>query len=446
MAGIAGIASKGNKESVERMLGRISHRGKAGKVINETDDLTIGIIWNQAEQNSIRNFLRQGIYSDSGDHFRKAEVNVEKQGFSLSRDDLGIAPMYYGLNKKGEFCFASEVKALSPEIASINELLPGHSLKADTLTANSRPQKLPPLSHHPDEIARELRRRLDESVKACLSSIPSGCWLSGGLDSSIISALIGKHLNTFHTFAIGLQGAPDLEYAHAVASFIHSDHHEITVTLKELVDVLPEVIYHLESFDSLLVRSAVINFLAGKEASGFISEVFSGEVSDELFAGYNYLKTVDADQLDDELIHLIRSLHHTALQRVDRCSSAHGMVAHLPFADPEVFNYALQIPVRYKLLNGTEKWILRRAFEGELPENVLHRPKAKFWEGGGVGELLGNFADGKITDVEFRKKQLLPNGWRLNSKEELLYYLIFKDYYSELENLSWMGRSGKSSP
>jgi asparagine synthase (glutamine-hydrolysing) len=272
-----------------------------------------------------------------------------------------------------------------------------------------------------------------------------GAWLSGGLDSSAMAALARPHVDRLHTFAVGVDGAPDLMFAAEVAAFIGSHHHEAVVTFAQMLAALPAVIYHLESFDALLVRSSITNYLVAQAAADFVPAVFSGEGGDELFAGYAYLKALDLAMLPDELIDIIGRLHNTALQRVDRCASAHGTVAHVAFLDPEVVAYALQIPVEFKLRDGVEKWILRRALDDALPESVLNRIKAKFWEGAGVRELLAEFAEGRISDADFRAERSLANGWTLNTKEELLYYRIFREHFGELEDLGWMGRT-KGAP
>jgi asparagine synthase (glutamine-hydrolysing) len=219
----------------------------------------------------------------------------------------------------------------------------------------------------------------------------------------------------------------------------------VIVKLEDMLAVLPKVIEHLESFDALLVRSSITNYLVAKRASDFVPEVFSGEAGDELFAGYAYLKALDPSLLAGELIDITARLHNTAFQRVDRSASAHGTIPHVAFADPDVVDYALQIPAEYKLRLGTEKWILRRAMDGALPKRVLDRTKAKFWEGAGVAELLAERADKTITAEDFRKQRTLPNGLSLRTKEELLYYRIFEDVLGDFEDLAWMGRT-KGAP
>lgn len=443
MAGIVGIASPNKQETVRSMLDKIAYRGKSGKEVFSNDHYTLGIIWNACEWDSVLQNIVKVKLADSGNNYRLAEANIDGKEIFLTRDKLGIAPLYLGYNYFGELCFASEVKALINTVAKITELLPG------SVFNGKKQEKVYNLNHRehfnidPEIIAKDLYKLLDKSIYRSVNFDSIGAWLSGGLDSSTISSIARKYVSKLHTFAAGMKGAPDFEYAREVAKHIDSIHHEIVVSLKEMIHALPEVIYHLENFDALLVRSSIINYLATKEASNYINEVFSGEAGDELFAGYAYLKNLHENQLENELIDITGRLHNTALQRVDRCSSAFGIIPHVPFADPEVFEYALSIPVKYKLYNGIEKWILRKAIEKELPEKVLNRPKAKFWEGGGIGEILAEYASKHISNHDFKEEKELPNGWALDSKEELMYYRIFKEHFGEQVNLDWMGRTKK---
>jgi asparagine synthase (glutamine-hydrolysing) len=318
---------------------------------------------------------------------------------------------------------------------------PGTTFDGQAVRPYTRPDSGRPLLESVETIAAELRRRLEDAVQKRIGDGEVGSWLSGGLDSSGLAALARPLVRELHTFAAGLPGAPDLTHAKIAADYIGATHHEVVVDFDRILAILPTVIYHLESFDALLVRSSITNYLVAQAASDYVPAVLSGEGGDELFAGYDYLKQIAPTGLADELLDITGRLHNTALQRVDRSASAHGTVAHVPFLDPAVVVYALSIPVEYKIRGGVAKWILRQALRGALPSAILDRPKAKFWEGAGIGDLLSHYAEAHITDADFHAERSLSNGWRLNSKEELLYYRFFKDSFGELDDLAWMGRT-----
>jgi len=441
MAGIAGILQQGRKDLVVGMLETISHRGGYGKAVFEHENATIGMVWAEHEEDSVLSDQRKNIYRDGPGFGQKIEITHSEGDWQISRDALGVAPLYYSYTKNGQLCFASEVKALLLISSSVFECPPGSVMTDSMKTPFFRIEKKPPFVNDPGKLAAELRNHLTLAVSRRITSDTIGSWLSGGLDSSAIAALARPMAKEFHTFSGGLRNAPDLAFAKEMANHIGSNHHEVIVNPKEMLQVLPQVIHHLESFDALLVRSSIINYLVADLASGFVGEVFSGEGGDEFFAGYQYLKAIPGKDLDDELIEITAKLHNTAFQRVDRCSSAHGLTAHVVFADPQLVDFALRVPYGLKLKDGIEKWVLRKSMEGLLPENIQWRPKAKFWEGAGVEELLSDFASKKITDADFKAERNLNNGLTLRTKEELYYYRIFKGHFGEFDNLEWMGRT-----
>lgn len=445
MSGIVGIKRANQRGLVEGMLTKIAHRGNAGHEIMEIGGATLGISIGRAEQEAWKTVGQEAMVRDGMGGGDFAEAAWTSKGLALKRDPLGVAPLYYGHTGDGALCFASEVKALLGIVPDIHEFPPGYTYDDSGLQQYFQLDKQPELDEPVRQIAEELRRRLAVAVEKRIGNGEAGSWLSGGLDSSAIVALARPHLATFHTFAAGVPGASDLEHARAVADFVKSNHHEVVVAFQDMLSVLPKVIYHLESFDALLVRSSITNHLVARMASDYVPSVFSGEGGDELFAGYEYIKKIDPEKIADELVDITGRLHNTALQRVDRSAAAFGIKAHVPFLDPEVVDYALRIPVRYKLSSDIEKWILRRAMDGLLPEQVLRRTKAKFWEGAGVGEQMAEYAGQHVTDKDFQQERTLKNGWILNTKEELFYYRIFREHFGELHDLSWMGRT-KGAP
>jgi len=445
MAGLAAIARPSMSKQVHTMLDRISHRGGAGRLVLEAGGCTLGLVTPPSQSHLLQALQDAGRAVDGPGHGHRAIVEASGGQLVLTRDELGVAPLYTGTLPDGTQVCASEVKALIPEARMILEVPPGHALRGGAARRYFELRTGEEFSEDAQAIARRLREELEAAVRRRVQTDTMGSWLSGGLDSSTLAALARRQLDTLHTFAAGLEGAPDLEFAREVARFIGSVHHEALLSLQDLIRVLPVVIEHLESFDALLVRSSVTNYLVARLASEFVGEVFSGEAGDELFAGYAYLKDLDPGALQGELLEITGRLHNTALQRVDRSASAHGTVAHTPFTDPTVVSVAFRIPARLKLVDGVEKWILREALQGALPDRVLQRTKAKFWEGAGVGDHLAHHAAGAISDGDFARERHLPGGWELNTKEELLYYRIFRERFGALEDLSWMGRT-KGSP
>jgi asparagine synthase (glutamine-hydrolysing) len=479
MSGIVGTDATSDASAIEEALTAIHHRGHSGTRIVETESATLGQVWTEAQDHvmegeaeatvvldgEVHNWydlspgavspleaIHQAYQEDGPGFVRRLDGHfavalASPDGLFLARDRLGVVPLYYADN--GCLAFASELKALYHADGEVVELPPGHYHDPhEGLTRYTDLEPQEPRDGSPDELATELRHTLVAAIAKRVSNGHTGSWLSGGLDSSVIAALARRQTSELHTFAVGLKGAPDLLYARMVADFIEAQHHELECAPEDLVRVLPEVIYHLESFDALLVRSSVTNYMVAKLASDHVAAAFSGEGGDELFAGYEYLKDLDPSQLPDELIDITGRLHNTALQRVDRCSKAHGLIAHVPFLDQDVVSFALTIPSRYKLnrkAGMVEKWILRQAAEGLLPAEVADRPKAKFWEGAGVSEILSDQAQQTVSDADFAAERKLPDGSVLNTKEELVYYRLFREHFGELSGTSLVGRT-KGAP
>lgn len=440
MSGIAGYYGNGAASVVPAMLDALEHRGGTQRRIIKDGNGTLGVTWGEASVMDTPGGENTNLVEDrrSEDHFALAALTG--RGLVLERDLLGVVPLYYGNDAKGGMYFASEVKALLPYTIAIYELPPASRWQNGTVKSSLEDSQVQPVNQTAKAWSQSLRQVLEKSIQSMLQP-GFGSWLSGGLDSSAIAAIARPYTDEMHTFAAGIAGAPDLEYGRIVADHIGSIHHEVMVDVNALLAALPKVIFHLESFDPLLVRSSITNYLVGELAAQHVPVVFSGEGGDELFAGYEYLKAIPQSDLEGELDDITARLHNTALQRVDRSSSAHGLTALVPFLHPAVLEMARNIPVEYKIVDGVEKWILRHAVADLLPDEVTWRPKAKFWEGAGVTDLLAQSADIQISDKDFKRERTLSNGWKLNSKEELLYYRIFREHFGDMESLDWMGRT-----
>jgi asparagine synthase (glutamine-hydrolysing) len=245
------------------------------------------------------------------------------------------------------------------------------------------------------------------------------------------------------TFSAGLAGAPDLAFARQVASHLGTKHRERLVTVDEMLEVLPKVIYHLESFDAPLVRSSIANYLVAGAAAAEVRTVLSGEGGDELFAGYSFLKNRTEESLRAGLAEAQAALHNTALQRVDRMAAAHGTRARPGYLDPTVVAYANALPGAVKVHGPeqTEKWILRQAIREKLPEEVVWRPKEKFWSGSGISDKLAEVAEREIGDDAFARERELGPGSFLRSKEDLYCYRIFRRWFPRVNVLEGMGQT-----
>ncbi len=268
-------------------------------------------------------------------------------------------------------------------------------------------------------------------VKRLRSDVPLGCLLSGGLDSSIVCAVARQHLPELHTFAVGLEDSEDLKAARRVADHLGTIHHELIVDPESVLEELPRVVAHLESFDQDLVRSAVPCWLVSRLAAGHVKVILTGEGADELFAGYRYHRDyADRSELALELRRSLEAMHDVNLQRVDRMTMAHGLEARVPYLDCELVALAMRLPVGWKLFSKgerrIEKWILRKAFADLLPEEIAWRDKSQFDQGSGFADLLERLTTPLGKD--------LP-GDAVRGPEEAFYRKLLLEAFPELPGI-----------
>jgi asparagine synthase (glutamine-hydrolysing) len=344
----------------------------------------------------------------------------------LGRDPIGIKPLYTGRHQ-GNVVFSSELRALPAGTTDVEPLPPGTVWSSHT--GPRRYYEIPepvPVAGELVDHAQRVRDALETAVvRQLMSDVPVGSFLSGGLDSSAIVALLRPHVDELHTFSVGLAGSPDLAAARLVSEHLDTIHHEYVLDPREIRDTLPEIVAALESFDQDLVRSAVPTYFTARLAAEHVKVVLTGEGADELFAGYRYHKDLESDEaLQADARRSLAGLHHANLQRVDRITMVHSLEARVPFLDLDVIETALSIPaaLRRPGEGAPEKAVLRMAVDGLLPASVVWRDKAQFDEGSGTAGLLPELTAADGIDVE-RYRARFP-GTPLRSAEECVYHRI----------------------
>lgn len=382
--------------------------------------------------------------------------------FVATRDALGVAPLYYAQRDETTI-FASELKAFDEDWRPLAQPLPaGHAwspaegLRPWRPTAAARPVLMRSRGPHempPPWVFDAVRDTLIRAVERALAAdVPVGLLLSGGLDSSLITAIAARIAQrdgrTLPTFAAGLPGSPDLAAARVVAEHVGTDHHELEFSLDEAIATVPEVIAMLESYDPSLVHSAVPNHLVAGLASRHVKVVLIGEGADELFAGYAHYAAIETgDELHAELLDTIGGMHNLGLQRVDRVASANGVEPRIPFLDLDVVELALALPPAWKLTTEErpEKWLLRRAFEGWLPDEVLWRPKEQFGEGTGMNEALAAHFGAQATEEELERERdaVTPP---LRTREELVFHRLLTERLPGIADAGVIGRFLEEDP
>lgn len=371
----------------------------------------------------------------------------------IARDPIGVMPLYTGRDGEGRLYVASEMKALVGVCPEIRDFPPGHYLDSE----NGSPvryyspgwREYEAVAGAPSDPAA-IREALEAAVeRQLMSDVPYATLLSGGLDSSIIAALAMRHSRRrvetdgreeawwprLHSFAIGLDGSPDLAAARTAAAAIGTVHHEIVYTVQEGLDSLSEVIHHLETFDVTTIRASTPMYLMARRIKAMgIKMVLSGEGADEVFGGYLYFhKAPDARAFHEETVRKLDQLYKYDCLRANKSMAAWGIEARVPFLDREFLDVAMGIdPEAKRPSDGRiEKKILREAFEGFLPDEILWRQKEQFSDGVGYGwiDSLRDLAEAEVSDQQLaRSESRFPTN-PPQTKEAYLYRSMFAEHF-----------------
>jgi len=373
--------------------------------------------------------------------------------YMAARDHIGIEPLYVGWDIYGDHFFASELKALEGVCTKIEVFPPGHFFSSrnnqftkwyhrDWISYEKVKDKTTDIGQLRDALKKAVHRQL-------MSDVPYGVLLSGGLDSSIISAVTKKfaarRIETddskeawwpqLHSFAVGLEGSPDLAAAREVADHIGTIHHEIHITVQEGLDAVRDVIYFLETYDVTTVRAATPMYLMARVIKSMgVKMVLSGEGADEIFGGYLYFhKAPGPREFHEETVRKINKLHLYDCLRANKALAAWGVEGRVPFLDKEFMDVAMRLNPADKMAgNGKmEKWILRKAFEDYLPEKIAWRQKEQFSDGVGYNwiDTLKEMTSGKVSDEMMTSARFrFPINTPMN-KEEYYYRSIFAGHF-----------------
>ncbi len=409
------------------------------------------------------------LYKDKGADFLDdlngifgfALYDASDNSYLIARDHMGIIPLYMGWDQHGTFYVASELKSLEGVCTKIELFPPGHYLSSKTGALVQWYKRdwmdYQAVKDNESSIA-ELREALDAAVhRQLMSDVPYGVLLSGGLDSSITSALAKKYADKrvesndtkkawwprLHSFAIGLEGSPDLAAAQKVADYLDTVHHEVKFTIQEGIDALRDVIYHLETYDITTIRASTPMYLMARAIKAMgIKMVLSGEGADEIFGGYLYFhKAPNAEEFHKETVRKLDKLHQYDCLRANKSLAAWGIEGRVPFLDKEFMDVAMRLNPEDKLINGErmEKWILRKAFEDYLPESVAWRQKEQFSDGVGYSwiDTLKEMVATQVTDEQMANAHFRFPAQPPTSKEEFYYRSIFEEHFpSEAAALS----------
>jgi asparagine synthase (glutamine-hydrolysing) len=385
--------------------------------------------------------------------FGFAIYDTEKDVYFIARDHMGIIPLYIGWDKYGTFYVASELKALEGICTKIELFPPGHYMSSKdgkyVKWYNRDWTDYDAVKDNHSSIAA-VKKALEAAVhRQLMSDVPYGVLLSGGLDSSVVSAIAKKYAQKriesddqtdawypqLHSFAVGLEGSPDLAAAQKVADHIGTIHHEIKFTIQEGLDAIKDVIYNIETYDITTIRSSTPMYLMARVIKSMgIKMVLSGEGADEIFGGYLYFhKAPNAREFHDETVRKLGKLHMYDCLRANKSLAAWGIEGRVPFLDKEFMDVAMRINPQDKMINGErmEKWVVRKAFEDLIPKSVAWRQKEQFSDGVGYSwiDTLKELVATEISDEQLKNAALrFPINTPLN-KEEYYYRSIFEGHF-----------------
>ena len=382
-----------------------------------------------------------------------AFVISDGENLFAARDLLGIKTLFYG-RKNGTLYLSSELKSLIGITDEIYEFPPGYFMDSTyTLFRFAELPQEPPLPHSADleQMTETIKDIIQRSFNNRIDfEVPTGSLLSGGIDSSVIAWLASKayrekfgNEEKLKTFALGVGESEDIKCARIMAGHINSDHYELIVDLDLILEVLPDVIYYLESFDPSLVRGSVSNYLISRYAKEKGIEVLlSGEGGDEVFCGYLYLKDYPTEELFVRQMQCIGFLHNNASLRLDRMNLCNSLRVVAPLISGELLNYAMAIPSEYKQKpdgdQKIEKWIFKKAYDNLLPKEIVWRLKQEFSQGSGSADVLPAYFEETVNDEELIKVQ--NNYPMVRSKEELYYFKIFTKYFGSKRAVETVGQ------
>ena len=385
--------------------------------------------------------------------FAFALYDAKQQTYLIARDHMGIIPLYMGWDAEGTFYVASELKALEGFCTKIELFPPGHYW----YSKDKSPVKwyvrdwtdFEHVKNNPTSI-EDLHDALADAVhRQLMSDVPYGVLLSGGLDSSVTSALAKKFAAKriesgdtqaawwpqLHSFSVGLEGSPDLAAAQKVAKHIGTVHHEIKFTIQEGLDAIKDVIYHLETYDVTTVRASTPMFLMARAIKSLgIKMVLSGEGADELFGGYLYFhKAPTAKDFHEETVRKLEKLHQYDCLRANKSLAAWGIEGRVPFLDKEFMDVAMRLNPQDKMItkDRMEKWVVRKAFESYLPESVAWRQKEQFSDGVGYSwiDTLKEVVAQEVSDVQMENAHFRFPIQTPQNKEEFYYRTIFESHF-----------------